>query len=307
MKSLNISRVCRGSLALVLPLLSAPAVAQPEGGDTPTEKAIADSDVTTEKVGDVGAADSDVQAEEQPEGQGDVSAEMQEQIDAAALGQSAAELPGETYLFVGARFRLITVPKFMLNMFAEGGQTVNIPNYGLEFIVRKDGFEYNMGLSWADYSIDGMDFKSSTEPDDAWEIIDSELGILYLQNDFMWSNEFSPEFSLIYGTGVGLGFVFGDLVRTEAYRNGDEILPCSGPGFGAPGVAEPGYCDDQGDHYNGYTEPSWADGGSKAILFPWLALQTGFRYKPTRDVVTRLDLGFGTSGFFIGLGADYGL
>ena len=66
-------------------------------------------------------------------------------------------------------------------------------------------------------------------------------------------------------------------------------------------------CDNDNDHYGGYTEPSWADGGSKPIVFPWLTLQTGFRYKPSRNFVGRLDLGFGTSGFFFGVGADYGL
>jgi hypothetical protein len=42
-------------------------------------------------------------------------------------------------------------------------------------------------------------------------------------------------------------------------------------------------------------------------VFPWLALQTGIRYKPHRNFAARLDLGVGTSGFFFGLGADYGL
>ena len=51
-------------------------------------------------------------------------------------------------------------------------------------------------------------------------------------------------------------------------------------------------------------EPSWANGGSRPIVFPWLAVQTGLRYKPHRNVVFRLDLGVGTSAFFFGLGAE---
>jgi hypothetical protein len=42
-------------------------------------------------------------------------------------------------------------------------------------------------------------------------------------------------------------------------------------------------------------------------LFPWFVLQTGLRYKPHRNFAMRFDAGFGTSGFFLGLGADYGL
>jgi hypothetical protein len=42
-------------------------------------------------------------------------------------------------------------------------------------------------------------------------------------------------------------------------------------------------------------------------LFPWFVLQTGLRYKPHKNFAARLDAGFGTSGFFLGLGLDYGL
>ncbi len=75
---------------------------------------------------------------------------------------------------------------------------------------------------------------------------------------------------------------------------------------GAP-APDASYCDDKNDHYGNYTEKSWAGGGSKPIFFPWLALQTGIRFKPSHSIATRLDLGFGTSGFFFGIGADYGL
>jgi hypothetical protein len=75
----------------------------------------------------------------------------------------------------------------------------------------------------------------------------------------------------------------------------------------APGIPDAAYCDASNDHYNGYTEPSWANGGSKPILFPWLMLQVGLRYKPVHSFAGRLDLGFGTSGFMIGIGGDYGL
>ena len=67
------------------------------------------------------------------------------------------------------------------------------------------------------------------------------------------------------------------------------------------------FCDGSNDHYGNYKEKSWTDGGSKPILFPWFVLQTGLRYKPHRNFAARLDAGFGTSGFFLGLGADYGL
>ena len=78
---------------------------------------------------------------------------------------------------------------------------------------------------------------------------------------------------------------------------------CTGPGDPLGGA----YCDGTNNHYGSYSEPSWANGGSKPIIFPWLAAQTGIRFKPSKHFAARLDLGFGTSGFFFGLGGDYGL
>jgi hypothetical protein len=44
------------------------------------------------------------------------------------------------------------------------------------------------------------------------------------------------------------------------------------------------------------------------MIFPWLALpQFSFRYKPIKQLQTRVDLGFSTAGIFFGLAASYGL
>ena len=49
----------------------------------------------------------------------------------------------------------------------------------------------------------------------------------------------------------------------------------------------------------------WSDVDYRAVVD--LALQTGLRYKPHKKFVGRLDLGLGLSGFFLGVGADYGI
>jgi hypothetical protein len=158
--------------------------------------------------------------------------------------------------------------------------------------------------------MDPTPFKASSDGAEAWEIVESHIKVLYLTADFLWSHDLAPEFAINYGLGAGLGIVWGDLKRTQAYpgngadtSTGAGFLPCNGPGN--PGVG--GYCGNDNNHYAGYTEPSWSGGGSKPIVFPWLALQTGFRYKPHKNFIARFDAGFGLSGFFLGLGADYGL
>jgi hypothetical protein len=217
---------------------------------------------------------------------------------------SPIEKPGETYRFVGLRYRGIIVPKFMMNLFGDGGRTVYIDSIGPEFAIRKDKFEYIFSASWADYGMEATPFKASSDPDQGWEHVESELWQIMLIADFLWSAEISPEFSFNYGLGAGFGLVFGDLLRSQV-RPGPQgvgdpetYVPCT--------AVDADYCNAE-DPFNREPEPSWANGGSKPIIFPWLAIQTGFRVKPHRNFVGRIDLGFGTSGFFFGLGADYGL
>jgi hypothetical protein len=73
----------------------------------------------------------------------------------------------------------------------------------------------------------------------------------------------------------------------------------------------PGYqpfCGGDNNHYPGYSEPSWSNGGSKPILFPWLSVQTGLRWKPHRHFMARLDLGWNIlNGPFAGIAGNYGI
>jgi len=227
----------------------------------------------------------------------------------AEAGGSPVELPGKTYYFVGARYRAIIVPKFMINLFGSGGETVVVHGFGPEFAIRKNAFEYNLSIWYAGYGMKNVAFKAKDDGANAWEIVDSELKSIFITADFLWSQDFTPEFALNYGLGGGFGIIFGDLKRVQAYP-GDGANNNTGEGFvrcRGPELPDPTFCDKSNNHYDEYTEPSWADGGSKPILFPWFVLQTGLRYKPHRNFAARFDAGFGTSGFFLGIGADYGL
>jgi hypothetical protein len=218
-------------------------------------------------------------------------------------GGSPFEKEDETYYFVGLRYRGIIVPKFMMNLFGDGGSTVYVDNIGPEFAIRKNDFEYVFAVTYADYGMDPTPFKATSDPDTAWEIVSSDLNVLYATVDFIWTSEFSPQFGMNFGLGAGFGVVWGDLNRVQAYPDGSGgYSPCA-----AQGIPNGSYCGSDNDHYGDYSEPSWTDGGSKPVIFPWLAPMIGFRYKPHRHVVGRLDAGFGISGFFVGLGADYGI
>ncbi len=233
----------------------------------------------------------------------------------AEAGGSPVELPNKTYLFVGLRYRAIILPKFMMNLFGDGGKTLLVHGVGPEFGIRKNAFEYNLSLWYAGYGMDPTAFKAKDDGAKAWELVESRVKSIFITADFLWSQDFSPEFALNYGLAGGFGIIFGDLYRNQARPGSNDANDNTGAGYvKCSGVGDPadtfhggGFCDNSNDHYGGYTEKSWTDGGSKPIIFPWLALQTGVRYKPHRNFVAPLDAGFGTSGFFLGLGADYGL
>ncbi len=219
------------------------------------------------------------------------------------------EKANTTYRFIGARFRYIIVPKFYMGIFADGGATVGVPAFGPEFTIRKNGFEYVMSAMYASYAMDPTPFKSKTDKNDAWEVVGTSVKSLYLMSDFLWSAETSSKFAFTYGGGFGLGIVFGDINRQQAHpgsgnpNDPGSYVPCT-----AQGLPNPMFCGRDNDHYGGYTEPSWANGGSKPILFPWLSLQTGFRFKPHKQFMGRFDVGWNIlNGPFFGLALNYGI
>src|SRR5450631_856375 len=166
----------------------------------------------------------------------------------AEAGGSPVELSGQTYYGVGLRYRAVIVPKFMENLFGDGGRTVLANGFGPEFTIRKNAFEYDFSAWYASYAMDPTPFKSKTDTADAWELVESQIKVLYLTADFAWSHDLAPEFAFNYGVGAGFGFVWGDLKRTQAY-----------PGKGANDSTGAGYveCTGPGDHNDtrGYCAP----------------------------------------------------
>lgn len=250
-------------------------------------------------------------------GDGDKEKKEEESSDSASGADggdnSPVEESGKTYYFVGARLRGLLIPTFMIEAFGEGGKTVIAPNFGPEFIIRKDGFEWNLAITYTSYVMSHTPFKAPDDPQQAMELVDAHLKVLYFQGEALWGKQFSPQIGVQYGFGFGLGIVWGPLYREQAYPVGSGWEYCGHPPTAMSPPIQVEYCvpdetlgtDPQ--HYAGYEEPSWSDGGSKPIVFPWLSLQTGLRFKPTKHFAGRLDVGIGFGQVFFGLGGDYGL
>jgi hypothetical protein len=328
MQSSSVRRFLGLSAATLALLLAADASAKsaPKKDDDteetsdkkPTKKS--DKDAKADKDADEKDADEKDEASSKkaksPAKKGDDDADDEDDKDAkkkAELPHSAAfEKEGKDYYFVGLRYRHTLLPKFILSIFAAGGPTlVSVPGFGVEVSKRRDGFEMIGALTYVDYSMKPFPFKGKNEVDQAYEIVESKLKMINATADFLWSSKIAgDQLSFLYGLTAGLGIVWGDLYRTQATPpNGSSpgdpytYVPCV-----APGNPNSQYCANDNSHYPGYSEPSWAGGGYRPIIYPTFGLQMGLRWKPVKEFAARLDVGFNLfSGFFFGLGGDYGI
>jgi hypothetical protein len=233
------------------------------------------------------------------------------------------ENPSQRYYFIGLRYRGTIIPKFMMNIFVDEGKTVYSNTIGVELDMRKDGFSLIPAISYVEFGTGDILFKEKNKPSNIvgnYSLINSSLKGLFFTGDLMWSTRLgnSPlEFE--YGAGFGLGIIFGDLITNwvrldpngpVAADDGRRFQYCAVAGEGGPGSG----CN-AADHQNspvnkvgGYTEPSWANGGSKPNIFPHVSLpQLGLRFKPAKQFEARFGISFSLAGFWFGLSADYGL
>ena len=231
------------------------------------------------------------------------------------------EIPIKKYLFIGARYRGNIIPAFMLKLFVDEGATVYSNTIAIELDMRKDGFSLIPAIGFTEYGTSDILFKEKGSKDIAqnYSFVNSGLKALYVTADLLWSTKINKNFEFEYGAGFGFGVIFGDLSNNWVFEDpngqftsstGKHLAKCDTEGQGGKGSG----CN-KADHQNadvakvgGYTEPSWANGGSKPNLFPWISLpQLGLRYKPVKNFVARLGVGFALTGFWFGLNGEYGL
>ena len=229
------------------------------------------------------------------------------------------EKPGKAYFFVGLQYRGNVVPAFMLHLFIDEGRTVYTNMIGAEFEYRKDGFSLIPGISYHELGFDDLIFKekNSIEISGNYGVVNSGLKVLYGKLDILWSTKLQKNLEFEYGFGVGIGAVFGDLANSWVrYDDKGPLSNDAGRRFSrCAAVDAPGTGCNKADHQNssinkvgGYTEPSWFNGGSKPNFWPWISVpQFGLRFKPMKNIVGRVGIGFSLSGFWFGVQAEYGL
>jgi hypothetical protein len=195
---------------------------------------------------------------------------------------------------------------------------VNVFSSGPELTMRSGNLEADMSFTvpFSDASMKPFLFKGKNEPDQAYEIVSSDLKLFTASVDLLGNIPFDKErrVSMLIGAGVGISGVAGNIYRNQAApKDPSKINPddpsqwtkcvsANNPATKTPAGGQ--YCDASNNHYGNYTEPSWAHGGSKPFIFPYLApIHLAFRVQPVKLLQLRVDGGFSITGFFVGFAA----
>jgi hypothetical protein len=239
------------------------------------------------------------------------------------------ETPGKSYRFVGARYRGTVIPSFLEHLFVNDGGTVYSNSIGAEVDFRKDQKSTIVWLQYTEYGFDNTLFFQKNQPDEPnnYSVVSSSLKGIYVGLDELWSTPIANHFDFEYGFGLGLGVIFGNLYNDWVYQgtanipgaiqgsNGNYYVPCNSPTDGPPlsmfgtvsSCSPQAHSNSSVTKVGNYVEPNWFNGGSVPVVFPHIAGQVGIRWKPIKQLQTRLDLGIALTGFWFGLSADYGL
>jgi hypothetical protein len=223
----------------------------------------------------------------------------------------------EPRTWLGAGYRGYVVPRFVMNFFGDGGRTAVVPGGAVTLTRSSGSFDYAFSLGYGAYFLGPTPFKSSGTPDTEYEIIESDLSALEATVEIRYNIvlDRARRWRLRVGGGLGVGYMFlGGLYRTQAYPTslvpGDPYTyqKCAGPND-PPGSFR--YCnqlDKDADHYDGYSDASWFDGGARPLVYPWVVLpEVGISFHPTPRVAIDLDVATSLSGIMTSLGVRFGL
>ena len=224
---------------------------------------------------------------------------------------------GPPRVWIGARYRGLLLPSFLMSVVGEGGTTAYLPGGALTLDVpvsRRLDFVGSLG---AQSLVTGpFPFKPRGTPDTEWEIVESDLVALVATAELMWRFPLddAERVSFRLGGGLGVGFsVIGDLYRTQAYpasgdpSDPDGYAPCVGPNDPAGTFRYCNQLDKDANRY-GQADRALGDGGARPVVYPWLALpQLGLELRPSDGLAFDLELGVSLTGFFGGAGAKLAL
>jgi hypothetical protein len=219
--------------------------------------------------------------------------------------------------WLGARYYGVILPRFVMNIVADGGRTLPVPGGAFTFTTQAGDAEVTVALGYLSYRMGWTPFKPHGEPDTEWEDDSSSLQALTATVDLMWRFPLDAAGDVAFRVGgaVGFGWMFlGDLYRVQTYpangKPGDPstYLLCQGPNNPRGTFRYCNALDKDATHYPGIPEPDWFHHGIRPLVFPWLVVpELGLSFRASSNVTIDVDTGVSISGFLTSLGFRVGL
>jgi opacity protein-like surface antigen len=168
-------------------------------------------------------------------------------------------------------------------------------SFGLEFIRRKGEVDLRLGFSFEDYTGtdgDGDQFLQKGDAAKDIEFVKNSLQILSVDINVLGSTEITDWWHLLYGAGIGVGVVRGDLLRTDTFApdatDQNTRRPCTAPGVPDINCLEIDVVED-----------------SVPPVIPVLNMLLGMRFDFSKNVSLRLEGGLRTLSVYTGAGFDF--
>ncbi len=129
------------------------------------------------------------------------------------------EDPAKRYAFLGVKWSFMALTPTLLKAYTvKVGPTVsNAKTFAAELAFRRKGFQVTGSLGFMHLRAHGP-FQLKSDPIEDTEWLDVNFKMLNLTTAITWSTAFTDWFALEYGLEAGIGFLFGDMIRTEAYK-----------------------------------------------------------------------------------------
>jgi hypothetical protein len=192
------------------------------------------------------------------------------------------------FWMVGARWRMLMVPRWLLDAFFDFPHEEMVDNViinqaaGLEFTTLENNFAITGALWWAGFSSHGAFIANESGETDDPEFIESDMQFLFFTADFAYNVMFTNWIGMNFGAGLGLAVkLHGEVWRHEAYPDDDEHWGYSR----CDGVNDPNvnFCEGGDDsHYDDAEDAIWP-------VYPWMDIIIGLRFKVFRHLEINLE------------------
>lgn len=251
------------------------------------------------------------------------------------------EDPNKRYAFLGARWNFSALTPALLKAYTvESGPTVStFGSFAAELAFRRKGFQVMATAGFTKLNTNGP-FQLKNDPIEDTEWLKTNFKLFNLTAVVTWSTAFADWFQLEYGLEAGIGFLFGDMIRNEAYRDADgNWHKCEtwasqvddpddqlnyNPDFPNPTRQQARFCQipdgprgeipkptnsatEEGEQYGVRAHKGLFNGGVPRVI-PILGPRLSLRFKPVHQFVIRVDLPLPVLPFGIvgGVAVQYG-